>query len=140
MATDVVGFACFAFVQYKPKGVCMVLDIEPIADVFAIAIDRNWFFVEEALDDNGDEFFWELVRAIVIGAVGDDGVHAVGVVVGTDHHVAGGFAGRVGGVGGIRGCFCEESCGSQGAVDFVRGDVIEAMGSEVIFPLLVAGF
>ncbi len=39
-AADVVGLGDFAFVENQVDGACMILDIEPVAHVFALAIDR----------------------------------------------------------------------------------------------------
>ena len=43
-----------------------------------------------------DEFFRELKRTVIVGAIRHDGGHAVGVVEGTHEVVAAGLARRIG--------------------------------------------
>ncbi len=70
----------------------MVFDEEPVTDLLAVAVDGEGFTGESVVDDEGDEFFWEVVRPVVVGAVGGEYWETVGMVVGTDEVVAGGLA------------------------------------------------
>jgi hypothetical protein len=71
----------------------MVLDVEPVTDLLTVAIDRQRLARQGVVDDQRDELFREVVRAVVVGAVGGQYRQAVGVVVGADEMVAGSFAG-----------------------------------------------
>ena len=68
---------------------CMVIHIEPVADVVALAVDGQRLAVHRVQDHQRDELLGELIRAVVVGAVGGDDGQAVGVVPGTHEVVAG---------------------------------------------------
>lgn len=106
----------------------MVVDIEPVAHVCACAVDRQRLTLKAVEDDEWDELLGEVVRAVVVRAVGDEGGQTIGVVPSADQVVAGSLAGRVRRVGGIWGGLGEEAGLAKGAVDFVGGDVLEAEG------------
>ena len=61
-------------------GAGMVFHEEPVAHVLALAIDRQRLLVADVVDEERNQLFGELVRAVVIGAVRDNRRHAVGVV------------------------------------------------------------
>ena len=86
-ATDVVGFCYFALMEDEVYGTGMVLYEQPVAHVFAFAIDGQWLAVANIVDEERNQLLWELVRTIVVRAVGYDGWHAVGVVEGTNKMV-----------------------------------------------------
>ena len=107
----------------------MVLDVDPVADVLAVAVERHLLALEQVGDEQGDDLFGELVGAKVVGAAGDEDVEAKGVVVRSYQKVAGGFGGGVGtgGVDGGRfGEFQVRAVERELAVDLVGGDVNEA--------------
>ncbi len=107
----------------------MVVDVEPVAHICARAVDRQRLALQAVEDDERDELLGEVVRAVVIRAVGDKGWQTVGVVPSADQVVAGGLASRVRRVGRILGGLGEEASLAKGAVDFVGRDVLEAEGS-----------
>ncbi len=57
-ATDVVGLGHAAVVEYRVDGPGVVLDVEPVADVFAPAVDRQRPAVADVVDEQG----YELLR------------------------------------------------------------------------------
>ena len=65
-AADVVGGAVFGFHEDAPDGGAVVFDVEPVADVQAVAIDGKGFAFEGVEDHQGDEFFGEVVGAVVV--------------------------------------------------------------------------
>ena len=79
-----------------------------------------------ALDDDRDEFFRELVGAVVVGAIGGDHRQAVGVVIGAHQQVAGGLAGGVGRIGRVGRGFGKIAGRAQAAIDFIGGNMMEA--------------
>lgn len=130
VAADVVGLAGGAFSNDRQEGSAMVFDVQPVADVFAFAVNGNGLAAKAFEDDDWDQLFGELVGPVVVAAVGDHDGQAVGVLPGSGEVVGGRFAGGVGRVG-IVGCgFGEEAFVAEAAVDFVGGDVEEA---EAIF-------
>src|SRR6266403_2721327 len=125
MAADVVGFAVGATREDLPEGLGVVADVKPVANVHAVPVNRDWFAGEAALNDDRDELFGKLIGAVVVGAVGEDDRQAIGVVVSAHEHVAGGVAGGIGRVGRVGGGFGKEAGRTEGAIDFVGGDVVE---------------
>ena len=87
-ATDVVSFSNLSVVENHVNRAGVVFDKEPVADVFALAVNRERLLVANVVDEKRDELFGELVRAVVVGAVRDDRRHAVSVVKRT-HKVVG---------------------------------------------------
>jgi hypothetical protein len=45
--------------------------VEPVPDVLTLAIDRDGFLSDALQNHDRDQFFWELIRAVVVRAVGD---------------------------------------------------------------------
>ena len=81
-ASDVVGLGRPPRVEYQVDGAGVVLDVEPVAHVLALAVDRQRPAVAYVVDEQRYELLRKLVGSVVVGAVGDDGWHAVGVVEG----------------------------------------------------------
>ena len=127
-ASDVVGVGGLPLVEDQVNGACVVFDEEPVADVLSLAVDGQGLALADVVDEEGDELLGELVRAVVIRAVRHDRWQAIGIVVGTDEVVAGGLAGGVGAVRSVLGLLGEEAPADlQCAIDFVGGDVVEAL-------------
>lgn len=126
-AADIVGLAQLPGFEDPADGAAMVLDVEPVADLLAVAVDRHRLAGQGVVDHQWDELFREVVGAVVVRAVGGQHRQPVGVVIGP-HQVVGGRLGRrvgtvrlvavVLGEGRIARC--------QRAIDFVGGDVEEA--------------
>ena len=83
-AADVVGFAGAAFGEGEPDGGGVVFDVEPVADLLAVAVDGEGFSFEGVENHQGDEFLGEVEGAVIVGAVGRDRGEAVGVLEGAD--------------------------------------------------------
>ena len=92
-ATDVVGAARGAVLHDGPDCFVVVLDIEPVADVPPVAVDREGLAFEHVEDHEGDELFRELIGPVVIGAVGEGEREPIGMVVSLGEVVACGLAG-----------------------------------------------
>ena len=96
VAADVVDLTDTAFSNDQVDRRAMVLDIEPVADVFALAIDRQGLVGQGAGNHQGDQFFREMVGAIVVGATGDRHRQFERAVVGLDQKICRGFGGGIG--------------------------------------------
>ena len=126
-AADVVNLARPARFEDTADGAAVVRDVEPVADLLAVAVDGQRLAGERVVDDQRDELFREVVGAVVVGAVGGEHRQPVGVMVGAHQMVAGGFARRIRAVGFVAVGFGEGGVVFfQRAVDFVGGDVEEA--------------
>ena len=73
----------------------VVVDVQPVADVEPVAVQRHRPAVEQVGDEQRDDLLRELVRPVVVGAAGDAHVEAVGAGVGQGEQVAARLARRV---------------------------------------------
>ncbi len=115
----------------------MIFYIEPVTDLVALAIDRQRLAIQCIEDHQRDQLLGEVIRAVVVGAVGDDGRQAVGTAPGAYQVVTGSLGGRIGAAGGVGGCLGKELQWLTGG-DFIRmgqipihligGDMVEAEG------------
>ena len=69
-ATNVIGFTKLAGFEDAADCAAMVLDVEPVADLLSVTIDRQRLARQGVVNDERDELFREVVRAVVVGAVG----------------------------------------------------------------------
>ena len=126
VAADIVSLSQPALFLDHINPFCMIVYIEPVADVLAIAIDREFLALKRIVDNQGDELLWELVRAVVIGAVRDVGREMVRVNVSLYQEVRTCLAGGIGAMGGIGGRLIEiAALLFQGTVHLVRRDMEE---------------
>ncbi len=73
----------------------MIDHIQPIAHVHAIAIYRYRFAIDDFVDDDRNKLLGVLIRTVVVAAVRDNYRQTIGVVIGSNQVITGGFAGRV---------------------------------------------
>ena len=129
-AADVVGLAGAAVHQHRVDAAAEVLDVEPVADLAAVAVDRQRVAVERVEDHQRDQLLGVLARPVVVGAADDHRLGAVGVEVGGDEQVAGRLGRRVG-RGGVERRGLGEGAGLDRAVDLVGGDLQVAADAEL---------
>lgn len=91
IAADVIGFANFAFGHDFEDSFGMVANKEPVANVCAFSVDGEGFASKAVEGHDGNQFFGELIWAVVVATVGDFCGEAVGVLPCSDHVVAGRF-------------------------------------------------
>ena len=94
-AADVVGLGHLALVEYEVNRTGVVFDEEPVANVLALAVYGQRLAVTYVVDKQGNQFFGELVGPVVVGAVGHQCGHPVGVVIGSHEVVARCLGGRI---------------------------------------------
>ena len=129
VAAHVVDFADAALAEDQVDGLAVVLHIEPVADVLALAVDRQRLVVQAVGDHQRDQLLREVVGPVVVGAAADCHRQAVGTVVGLHQQVRAGLGGAVRRAG-VDGRFLrKEQVGAvqrQVAVDLVRADLVVA--------------
>ena len=148
-SADVVRLGYFAFVENKVYSPRVVLHVKPVAHVLPLAVHRKRPAVPYVIDEQRDQLLRELIRPVVVRAVGHYRRHAVGVMERPHEMVAPRLARRVRAVGLVFGVFREELAavgmmvlrrglgGERGfyplrvgqlqrSVYLVRGDVVEA--------------
>lgn len=95
VAADVVDLADAALLQDQVDGMAVVLDVEPVADVLAVAIDRKLLVGQRVDDHQRDELLREMVRAVVVRAARDRRRDLVGAMVSHDKQVRTGLRSRI---------------------------------------------
>ena len=83
-AADVVGVGNLPLVENQVDGTGVVLHVQPVAHVLALAVHGQGLAVTDVVDEQRNQFLGELIGAVVVGTVGYDGRHPVSVVEGTD--------------------------------------------------------
>src|ERR687895_2714143 len=96
---DVVDLAGLAALEHGPDPACEVLDVDPVADLHAVAVHRQLVAVQRVEDHQRDQLLGVLVGPVVVRAAADQRLEPVGVVVGSDQQVGARLAGGVGGGG-----------------------------------------
>ena len=128
IGADEVGLAHLAAGEDGPNGARVVVGVDPVAHVAAVAVELGAHAVQDVGDLARDELLHVLVGAVVVGAVGDGGPHAEGAVPGAHQVVGGRHGGAVGGAGAV-GRLLGEARGvvqREVAVDLVGGHVVVA--------------
>ena len=128
VGADQVGLADAAAGEDAPHGGAVVLGVDPVADVPAVAVELGAHAVDEVCDLARDELLHVLVGTVVVGAVGDGGREAEGARPGAHQQVGGRLGGAVGRARAV-GRLLGEACRvvqRQVAVDLVGGDVVVA--------------
>ena len=69
MPADVVGLTHSSFGGHQAEGTDVVFDVEPVPDLIAFAVYRQGLTFQSIENYERDEFFRELVGAVVVGAV-----------------------------------------------------------------------
>jgi hypothetical protein len=99
-----------------------VLDVEPVAHLAPVAVDRQRVAVQRVQDTKRDQLLGVLARPVVVRAAADDGLDAVRVRVGGHEQVPSCLGGRVRGGRVERRALGERALGDR-AVDLVRRDL-----------------
>ena len=128
VGADQVGLADAAAGEDAPHGGAVVLGVDPVADVPAVAVELGADAVDEVRDLARDELLHVLVGAVVVGAVGDGGLQAEGAGPGAHQQVGGRLGGAVRGARAVGRLLGEARrvVQRQVAVDLVGGDVVVA--------------
>ena len=94
-AADVVSLAEAPALQDCPDRPAVILDKEPVADIFPLAVDRQRFALDRVTDDQRNQLFRELVGPVVVRTVRRHHGHLVRVERGADQKVARRLARRI---------------------------------------------
>lgn len=125
---DQVGLADPALGQDRPHAAGMVLGVDPVAYVLALAVQLRPLALEDVRDLAGDELLHMLVRAVVVRAVGNCGPQAVRAGPRAHQHVGRGLRARVWAGRMVRGGLRElgRIIQSEVAIHLVRAHVVVA--------------
>ena len=92
-AADVVDLAQLARFKYPANGAAVVFNVQPVADLLTIAVDRQGLTCQRVDDHQGNQFFWKMVGPIVVAAIGGEYRQTIGVVIGPHQVVTRSLAG-----------------------------------------------
>lgn len=87
MAADIVCLADHTSGNHGIKRAGVIFHIEPVTDLVTLAVHRQRFAIQRVEDHQRDQLLGEVVRAVVVGAVGDDGRQAVSTAPGAHQMV-----------------------------------------------------
>ena len=107
MSAHIIGFKKPALFLYHVDSFGVILHVQPVTHIFAVAVYGQLLSVKGIVDDQGNELFRKLVRAVIVGTVGDVRRKMVGVHISLHQHVRSRFAGGIRAVGRIRGRLIE---------------------------------
>ena len=105
--------------QHQQDAGAVILDVQPVAHVAAVAVDRQRPAVERIEDHQRNQLLGKLERAVVVRAVGDQRRQAVGVEVGAHQVIGRRLARRVRRVRRVRRLLAEQPVGAERAVHLV---------------------
>jgi hypothetical protein len=94
-AADVVDLTGGAAGAHQVHAAAVVLDVQPVAYVLAVAVQRYLAGVEQARDEQRNDLLGELPGAVVVAATGDPDVQAVCAVVGEGDEIGGCLGRRI---------------------------------------------
>ena len=107
----------------------MVLDMQPVAHLHAVAVDRQVAAVQRVDDEQWDQLFREVEGPVVVRAVRRGDIEPIGVMIGADQMVGRGLGRRVGRIGRVGRVLAEGGVvRPQRAIDLVGRDMMEAVG------------
>ena len=107
----------------------MIFDVEPIADLLAVAVNGERFSLQGIEHDQRDELFRKLIGAIIVRTIGGYHRHPVCVEIGPNEEIARSFGSGVGAVGRV-GCRLAKSwvVSCQSPIYFVGRNVKKSKG------------
>ena len=95
VAADIIDFADAALLEDEVDGPAMVFDIEPVANIEAVPIDRQRLVMQGVDDHEGNQLFREMIWPIVIRATADGHRQTISPMISQDQKVCRSLGGTV---------------------------------------------
>ena len=92
---DVVDFADGAAPNNQVNRRAVILDVKPIANVYALAVDGQLFVVERVDNHERNQLFREVKRSVVVRAAADCRGDFVRALISLHEQIGGGFTGGI---------------------------------------------
>ena len=137
MAAYIINLTLYAFAHNEVDGFAMVFHVQPVAYIAAVTVYRKALTFEDILYNQRNQFFGEVIRAIVIGTAGNGNRHFIGIMIGHHHHIGTGLRRTVRAMRTQRRILREETFRSQRTVNFVRRHLVIAHS---VTPGRITGF
>ena len=130
VAADVVYLAHPSAADDEVDGLAVILHIQPVPDVQALAVHRQRLVVQRVGDHQRDQLLREVIRAVVVGAAAHRDRQAVGAVICQHQQVSAGLGAAVR-AGGVDGRLLGEK--QVGTVQ--RQVAVHLVGGHLVIPL-----
>ena len=103
MSADVVRAAGLAPMNDEVESAAVIFNVEPVADVGALAVNRQFLTGESIEDHQRYQLLRKLIGTVIIGAVGEGDRKTKCAMPGANQMIGGGLGGGVG-AGRVVGC------------------------------------
>ena len=124
LAADVIFFTETPSGRNEVKRVDVILHIEPVAHIAAVAVNWERLSFERVQNDERDQFFRKLEGAVIVGAVRHNDRKAIGAEPREGEMIACGLRCRIGRRGVVGSGFGEEAvAASERTVNFIGGNL-----------------
>src|SRR5258706_4370647 len=127
---DVVDLADSSPFESGENSSTIIFHVQPVALLFAVAIDRKGLVVERIRDHKRQEFFGELEGTVIVRGASDQSGKFVRANVGANQEVRGSLGSGIGTAWLERRIFAGVDSRSDISIDFVGGNVNEARYGE----------
>src|SRR5579863_7831482 len=94
-AADVVDLSGYAATEYQLDAAAVILDVQPVTHVPTITVDRQGPSLENVDDHERDELLGKLIGTVVVRAIADGRLQAVGSMIGAHEMIGGRLGGRI---------------------------------------------
>ena len=91
MPTNVVDLSYTSFVNNKVNRLAVILDIKPIADVFAFAVNWQRLVIQAVCNHQWDKLLGKVIGSVIVGAAGDGYRQPVCAVICEHEQIGGRF-------------------------------------------------
>ena len=130
VTADIVDLTDTSSAKDQIDRFAVVLHIQPVSDVEALAVDGKRLVMKRIGDHERDQLLRELIRSVVVGAAADGHRQTVCPVIGQHQKICRGLRCAVGAARVDRRLFREKEVRSvqrQVTVHFIRGDLMEPL-------------
>ena len=127
---DVVDRAIHTIGQHQFQGRAIVVHVAPVADVAAVAVERNPPAPQQPGHEQRDDLLRVLEPAVIVGGAGHHDRQPVRRVVRQGNQIGGGLGGRIGRAGGQRVGLAEGTIRDR-AVHLVGGHVQQPVDADI---------
>src|SRR5262245_4981438 len=124
-AADIIGLPDASLFDHLCQSLRVVVDVEPVADIETLPIDRHAVASEPLDDGQRDQLFGKLIGTIIVRAVGYEDGQPIGMSPGTYEVIGGSLAGRIGRAWVVPRLLCEKALIGERAEDLVGRYVVE---------------
>src|SRR5262249_6170996 len=84
-----------AFLQSQQNPATVIVNIDPVAHILAIAVDRNWLVVDGVRNQQRQKLLWKLPRPIIVSASCYNCIRSKRVMCRTDQMLSSCFRSRI---------------------------------------------